>query len=381
MLRSKLPETSLKTAIEIINIAEQNKAINLACSVPDFNMSTTLINSVEKHMRNGKNQYAPIEGIMPLREAVAQHFNNKFGVEYNPETEITVTAGATEAVWATISAIVHEDDEVIVLEPTYENYVPAIRMNGGMPVFVSLKHPDYKIDWNEVIRSVNQRTRMIIISNPHNPAGMVLNDEDLQRLQKIVAGNKIIVLSDETYASLVYDTPMISVAKYPVLAKQSVVINSLGKTFNATGWKTGICCAPAEYTSEIRRMHNYICNGSNAAIQYTFAELLSNPNCDEVEKIKETYRHKRDLLTSMLQGSKYNFIPSQGTWFQTVDCSAISSENDVDFSMRLVKNYGVAVFPMSLYYHDKNKNNVIRICFAREDDTLKKGIEQLLKVE
>ena len=381
MLRSKLPENTLKTAFEILDAAAKNNAVDIACSVPDFNMPQCLVKSIAKHISNGRNQYSPIEGILPLRTAMAGIYNKEFGAQYNPETEVTITAGSTEAVWTAISAIVHEDDEVIVFEPVYENYVPAIRLNGGTPVFIALKYPDYKIDWNEVMRSVNQRTKMIIISNPHIPTGKVMSDEDMKMLQKTIAGSKIVILSDETYGSFTYDGPLTSVSHYPIMAKQSIVISSLGKSFNATGWKTGTCCAPADYTAEIRKMHNYICNGSNTAVQYTFADFLNEAHAEVLDQIRELYHHKRDLLCSLLKGSKYKFTPTEGSWFQAIDCSDVTPDPDTEFAIKLVNNHGVAVFPMSMYYHDKNKSNILRVCFAREDDTIKRGVERLLEAE
>ena len=381
MLRSKLPDNTLKTAIEILDAAEKSHAVDLACSVPDFNMSQKLVDSIARHISNGKNQYSPIEGIMPLRQAIAEVYLKEFDAQYNPETDITITAGSTEALWTAISAIVHEDDEVIVFEPVYENYVPAIRLNGGTPIFITLKYPDYRIDWNEVMRWVNQRTKMIIISNPHIPTGAVLSDEDMQKLQKIVAGSKIVILSDETYGNFHYNTPISSVASYPMLAKQSIVISSLGKSFNATGWKTGTCCAPADYTAEIRKMHNYICNGSNTAIQYAFSDFLPDDGNGEIAQVRELYLHKRNLLCDLLKDSKYKLTPTEGSWFQAIDCSDVTADLDYDFALRLVTQYGVAVFPMSMFFHDKNKSNIIRVCFAREDDTIKRGVERLLEAE
>ena len=381
MLRSKLPENTLKTAFEILDAAAKNNAVDIACSVPDFNMPQCLVKSIAKHISNGRNQYSPIEGILPLRTAMAGIYNKEFGAQYDPETEVTITAGSTEAVWTAISAVVHEDDEVIVFEPVYENYVPAIRLNGGTPVFIALKYPDYKIDWNEVMRSVNQRTKMIIISNPHIPTGKVMTDEDMRMLQKTIAGSKIVILSDETFGSFVYEGPLSSVSKYPVLAKQSIVISSLGKSFNATGWKTGTCCAPADYTAEIRKMHNYICNGSNTAIQYAFSDFLPDDGNGEIAQVRELYLHKRNLLCDLLKDSKYKLTPTEGSWFQAIDCSDVTADLDYDFALRLVTQYGVAVFPMSMFFHDKNKSNIIRVCFAREDDTIKRGVERLLEAE
>lgn len=380
MLRSKLPESNKTILAEIKKITEQTGAVDFASAIPSSDMPKELSALAAKYIKGGKNQYAPVEGIPVLRQSVSDFYQKCFGKKYNPETEVTITAGATEAVWATISAIVHEDDEVIVIEPAYENYIPAIRMNGGTPIFVSLREPNYKVDWNEVIRMVNQRTRMIIINTPNSPSGIVYSDEDFKNLQKIVVGSKIIVLSDETFGSLTYEKPFVSISKFPVLAKQSVLISSLGKSFNATGWKTGICLAPADYTKEIRRIHNYICNGSNAAMQYAMAEVITTKP-EMLDAIKEAYKKKRDLLCSLLKGSKYKLLPSQGTWFQTIDFSEISKDRDTDFALLLAKEFGVATFPMSTYYHDKIKVNVLRLCFARPDDIIKKGVECLLKAQ
>ena len=379
MLRSKLPESNKAILAEIKKIVEDNGAIDFASALPCVDMPAELSTLVEKYIRDGKNQYAPVEGIPELRKNISDYFETYYNHKYNPDTEITITAGGTEAVWAAITAIIHEDDEVIVIEPSYENYIPAVRINGATPIFVSLREPDYKIDWNEVIRMVNQRTRMIIVNTPHSPSGKVYCEDDFKNLQKIVAGNKIIVLCDETFSSLTYDQTFVSISKFPVLAKQTVLICSLSTALNATGWKTGVCLAPADYTKEIRKIHNYICNGSNAAIQYAMAGTVNNSEL--FSKIRTEYKRKRDLLASLLKGSKYKFKPSQGTWFQTIDYSEVSSENDRDFALRLVKDFGVAVFPMSTYYHDKSKANVVRLCFSRPDDVIKKGVECLLNAQ
>lgn len=381
MLRSKLPET-IKTALaEVQKLAsETSGCIDLASAVPGLDMPQPLKNGIIKHIHDGHSQYAPVEGLYALRETVSGLYSSNHNRKYNPETEVTITAGASEAIWSAITAVVHEDDEVIIIEPSHENYVPAIRINGGTPLFVTLRHPDYRVDWNEVIRMVNQRTKMIIVNTPHTPSGMVYSDSDYKNLQKIVSGSKIIVLADETFGSLTYGKPFVSIAGYPALAKQSIVITSLSKALNATGWKTGVCCAPADITREIRRMHNYICNGSNAAAQYAISDLLSS-SPDILLKIRDAYQLKRDLLCQLLKNSNYKLVPSEGTWFQLIDYSAISTESDKDFCLRLIKDYGVVAFPMSVYYHGKTKDNVIRLCFARPDDVIRKGVERLLKAK
>lgn len=376
MLRSKLPETNKALTDLKKQFAQMENCVDLAAAIPGIDMPETLKKGIAKYIQGAKNQYAPVEGIPNLRKAVSDYYDQTFGHKYNPETEVTITAGATEALWAAITAIIHEDDEVIILEPSYENYVPAVRINGGTPIFVTLKHPSYRVDWNEVIRMVNQRTKMIIINSPHTPSGMTYTEEDFKNLQKIVVGNKITVLSDETFGALSYSTPFISIAKFPALAKQSIVISSLGKAFNASGWKTGTCAAPADITKEIRRMHNYICNGSNAPVQYAMADLM---NGDIFDKARDLYKKKRDLVCQLLKGSKYKVIPAEGTWFQLVDYSDITKDSDKDFCLRLAKDFGVLTYPMSPYYHDKQKTTVIRICFARPDELLKKGIERMLK--
>ncbi len=381
MIRSKLPEKSKSALAEIKKIAAgSSDCIDLAAAVPGLDIPQQLKNGIAKHLQNVTSQYVPVEGLGQLREKIAGYLDRVHGYKYDPVSEITVTAGASEAVWAAITAIIHEDDEVIIIEPSHENYVPAVRINGGTPIYVTLKHPNYRVDWNEVIRMINQRTKMIIINSPHTPSGMVYTDDDYRNLQKIVVGNKITVLADETFSFLTFGKPFVSITKFPALAKQSIVVASLSKAFNATGWKTGVCCAPADITAEIRRMHNYICNGSNSTFQYAVSELLQN-NPEILEKIRDAYQTKRDLVCKLMANSKYKLIPSEGSWFQLVDYSEISTESDTDFCLRLAKDYGVAAFPMSTYYHDKTKTNVIRICFARPDEVLRKGVERLLKVK
>ena len=377
MLRSKLPE-SAKTALkDLTKLAQSDGVIDFMTTVPDCDMPAPLKERLLSRIGDSGCRYAPLEGIPQLRRTMAKYYEKTFGHRYNPETELTVTAGSSPAVWAAISALIHEDDEVIIVEPAHSNNVPAVKINGGTPIFVSLKWPDYQIDWSEVIRMINQRTKMIIINSPHIPSGRIFTDDDFRNLQKIVVGNKIIVLVDETLSTTAYEKPYISAAKYPSLAKQSILISSLSKCLDATGWKTGICAAPADITKEIRRFHSHICNGGNPVAQYAIDDIITKDE-ELFFKIRDTYKAKRDLLCSLLKGSKYKFVPAESSWFQVVDYSEISKENDRDFCLRLAKEFGVAAYPMSAYYHDKTKTNVIRICFARHDDTIREGVKRML---
>ena len=380
MLRSKLPEGNYTLLNQIFDYAEKDDVIDFASSLPDCNIPQEIKDLVVKYIKSGKNQYAPNIGIPELRAAVCDYYFKRYSHKYTPENEVTVTEGATEAVWAAITAVVHEDDEVIIIEPAAENYVPAVRINGGIPVFVAMKTPGYTIDWNEVIMSVNQRTKMIIISTPHIPTGKLLSEEDFKNLQKIIIGSKITVLCDESFANICFDGQFTSISKFPLLAKQTILISSLSRGFNATGWKSGFCIAPQDYTAEIRKIHNYICNSGNSALQYAMTELL-NTKAGVFDLIRQEYRAKRDLLCTMLQGSKYQLTPSQGTWFQTVDCSKATDMDNKEFVLSLAKDFGVAVIPMSAYYHDKNRFNAIRICFARPDEVIRKGVERLIKAQ
>ena len=377
MLRSKLPE-SAKTALkDLTKIAQSDECIDLMTTVPDCDMPLPLRERIISRISDSNCHYAPLEGIPQLRRTMARYYDKTFGHRYNPETELTVTSGSSPAVWAAITALIHEDDEVIIMEPSHSNYVPAIKINGGTPIFLTLKYPEYQVDWSELNRMINQRTKMIIINSPHIPSGRIFTDEDFRNLQKIVVGNKITVLADETLSTTTYEKPYISAAKYPSLAKQSILISSLSKCLDATGWKAGICAAPADITKEIRRFHSHICNGGNAVAQYAINDIISEDE-ELFFKIRDTYKAKRDLLCSLLKDSRYKFTPAEGSWFQLVDFSGVSKESDRDFCLHLAKEYGVAAYPMSAYYHDKTKTSVVRICFARQDETIREGVRRML---
>jgi len=377
MIRSKLPSIGTSIFSVMSEMANQYNAINLSQGFPDFDVSIRLIELVEKNMRSGNNQYAPMPGVMSLREVIAQKTLELYGAKYNPETEITVTAGATQAIYTAISAAIKEGDEVILFEPAYDSYVPAITINGGTPVYIKLKQPDYTIDWNEVNKSLTNRTRMIIINSPHNPSGTILSKEDITKLIKLVTGTKIIILSDEVYEHIIFDNNKhLSLALYKELFDRTIIISSFGKTFHTTGWKMGYCLAPAKIMKEFRTLHQFTVYSVNTPIQYAVAEYLKNK--EEYLKLGNFYQLKRDYFNAMLKGSKFTLKPSKGTYFQSLDYSKISNLDDKEFAILLTQKYGIASIPMSVFYHDKIKSTTLRFCFAKSNETLEKAVERLL---
>lgn len=380
MIRSKLPNIGTSIFSVMSELANQHNAINLSQGFPDFEVSEKLIELVYEQMKKGHNQYAPMPGVMKLREQIAEKVEDLYNYKYNPDTEITITAGATEGIYAALSAVIQEGDEVIVFEPAYDSYVPAIKMNGGTPIFIQMKQPDYKIDWNEVNKAMTHRTRMIIINTPHNPSGSILREEDMEKLQKVVSSSKIVILSDEVYEHIIFDDQQHqSIAKYPLLAERSIILASFGKTFHTTGWKTGYCLAPAEITKELRKVHQFMVYCVNTPIQYALAKFISRKS--EYQKLPKLYQEKRNLFLDLLKNSSYKFVASEGTYFQTLDYSDISDEPDMEFAERLTREYGVAAIPTSVFYHNKPKIQLLRFCFAKSNKTLEEGVKQLLKAE
>lgn len=379
MVRSKLPNIGTSIFTVMTELANKYKALNLSQGFPDFNPPADLIKLVEKNMWAGNNQYAPMQGLMSLREKIAAKTEELYGQAYNPDTEITITSGATEAIFSTISAFVQEGDEVIVFEPAYDSYAPVIKFNGGNPIHVGAKLPDYKIDWDEVNKVVNARTRMIIINSPHNPSGTVISSEGMERLMKLVSGTKIMILSDEVYEHLVFDgLKHESVSKYAALKDRSIVVSSFGKTYSSTGWKCGYCLASENVTKEIRKIHQFNVFAVNTPVQHAIAEFLDNK--DAYNEIGLVFQKKRDEFLELIEGTKFAFTPSKGTYFQLLNYSDISEEKDVDFANRLITEYGLASVPVSAFYHNNYDGKVLRFCFAKSSDVLKKAAEILHKV-
>ena len=377
-ISSKLPNTGTTIFSVMSAMAEEYDAINLSQGFPDFNCPEKLIELVHKYMQKGYNQYAPMQGVMPLREAIAEKTEALYSHKYDPQKEITITAGATQAIYAAISALVKEEDEVILFEPVYDSYVPAIRLNGGIPVFSRLKPPDYKIDWEELEKSVSTNTRMIIINTPHNPTGTILTAEDMERLIRLTSGTNILILSDEVYEHVIYEGyEHQSISRYPRLAERGIMVGSFGKMFHTTGWKVGYCLAPEYIMEEIRKIHQFMVYCVNTPVQYAMADFLKKKS--EYLELSDFFQKKRDLFLGYMKESRFKLHPSSGTYFQLADYSNISDEKEKDFAVRLTKEYGVAVIPVSEFYHDYIENTTIRICFAKSDDVLKRAAEKLVK--
>jgi methionine transaminase len=376
---SKLPNMGTSIFAIMSAMANEHKAINLSQGFPDFDISEELIGLVSKYMKKGYNQYAPMQGVPVLREAISQKVFDTHAVRYNSETEITITAGATEALYAAISAFIRENDEVILFEPAYDSYAPAVMLNGGMLKYASMKFPDYHVNWNEVKKLISSKTRMIIINTPHNPTGSILRKCDLLELEKITKGTDILILSDEVYEHLIFDSlKHESACLYPGLVERSMVIGSFGKTFHATGWKMGYCLAPENLMVEFRKAHQFIVFACNTPIQYAIAEFLGEKK--NYTYLNDFYQKKRDYFIELIKGSRFKIIPSYGTYFQLLDYSLISDESETDFAIRLTKEFKVAAIPVSVFYHKATDNKVLRFCFAKKEETMEKAAEILCRI-
>jgi methionine aminotransferase len=359
-------------------LANEHGAVNLSQGFPDFAVSPKLISLVTENMTKGHNQYAPMPGLMALRESIAQKTEGLYSAQYDPETEITITAGGTQALFTAISAWIKEGDEAIIIEPAYDSYAPAIELCGGRPVFAQLSYPDFTINWDNVKKLVNRNTRMIIINTPHNPTGSILSAADMDKLEKITRNTDIVILSDEVYEHIIFDGfEHQSVARYPKLAERSFIVSSFGKTIHATGWKIGYCLAPKNLMAEFRKAHQYNVFSVNTPMQYALAEYIKDKST--YLELADFYVKKRDAFNNLFSGTRFKLKPSQGTYFQLLDYSAITDEKDTDLAIRLTKEFGVASIPISVFYHKPQDNKVLRFCFAKGEDTLEKAAEKLRK--
>lgn len=376
---SKLPGVETSIFAVMSKMANDHKAINLAQGFPDFEVSPELIDMISQNMREGNNQYAPMPGLPQLREQIVEKIKKTYNVEYNPETEVTVTSGATQALFTAISAFVRDDDEVIIFEPAYDSYSPAIKLNRGIVKYAKLRLPDYHIDWTEVSRMISHRTRMIILNTPHNPTGAVLSKKDLDALHKLTKNTDIVILSDEVYEHIIFDKKKhFSLSAYPGLAERSIVVASFGKTFHATGWKMGYAVAPENLMKEFRKTHQFIVFTVNTPIQYALAEYLKDDA--NYKALGKFYQKKRDYFLSLISTSRFKPVPSSGTYFQVLDYSDISDEGEMEFATRLIEEFGVASVPVSAFYHKKDDHKMLRFCFAKKDETLEKAAEILCKI-
>ncbi len=378
-IRSKLPSVGVTIFTQMTRLANEHGAINLSQGFPDFDVDPSLITLVEKHMRRGANQYAPMQGVPLLRERISDKTCGLHGRRYDPETEITVTSGATEALFAAIAASVGPGDEAIVFEPAYDSYVPAVRLCGGVPVFCRLRHPDYSIDWDMVRDSITPKTRCIILNSPHNPTGAVLSATDLEALADVVRDTEILIVSDEVYEHVIFDgLRHESMTRHGELAQRSFVISSFGKTYHTTGWKIGYAVAPERLSAEFQKIHQYLTFASMTPVQHAYADFLENK--EAYDSLPGFYQSKRNRFLALIAPSRFSAIPSRGTYFQMLNFSAIAGERDIDFALRITMEHGVAAIPPSVFYHDAVDHKVLRFCFAKKDETLERAAELLCKI-
>jgi len=360
-------------------LATEHKAVNLGQGFPDFPMSSALTELVNDAMRNGFNQYSPMPGWMPLREAIAEKVEFLYNNTINPDTEITITPGGTYAIYTALTTVLQPGDEVIVFEPGYDSYIPNIVVNGAIPVRINLQFPEYKINWNEVRQKMTSRTRMIMLNSPHNPTGAVLRAEDLQQLRSIVEGTNIIIVSDEVYEHIIFDDVQHqSILRYPDLAQRSFVCFSFGKVYHCTGWKLGYCIAPADFTKEFRKVHQFNCFSCHTPSQVALATFLRDR--DSYLTLGSFLQKKRDYFLQLMKGTRFNMLDSKGSYFICAQYNRISDESDKEFAIRITKEFGVAVIPVSAFYQEGTDNKVVRFCFCKKDETLALAAERLSRI-
>jgi len=378
-IQSKLPKVGTTIFTHMSKLAEDYKAINLAQGFPEFDCSQDLQKLVDKYIKQGKNQYAPMAGVLALREAISQKVFAASATEYHPVTEITITSGATEALYVAISTVVNAGDEVIIFEPAYDSYVPAIEMNGGIPLFVTLD-PQYEyIDWEIVNSKVTEKTKAVIINTPHNPTGKVWTSTDLQQLDLLAEKHDLFVISDEVYEHIIFDgLNHISAASIPSLAARTFLCGSFGKTFHTTGWKVGYCLAPKEFTAEFRKIHQYMVFSVITPFQFAIAEFLKEP--DHYLTLSSFYETKRNIFNNAIKDTGLTLKTSEGSFFQNVSYENLSEEHDLILAERLTIEAGVASIPISSFYDQATDFRVLRFCFAKNDDTLLRAGELLNKV-
>ena len=376
---SKLPNVGTTIFSVMSALAKAHNAINLSQGFPNFKSDQKLIELVSKAMNEGYNQYPPMAGILPLREAITNKFDLLYGTSYHPGDEITITSGATQAVFTAISAMVNAGDEVLLFRPAYDCYEPAVLLNGGKIVSIQLKGPNYTVDWLEVAKKVTQKTKMIIVNTPQNPSGTIFSKEDMTALAKITSGTNIVVLSDEVYEHIIFDDAQHqSVCLFPELKSRSFVVASFGKTFHNTGWKIGYCCAPKVLMEEFRKVHQFNVFTVNHPMQVALAEYITNS--DHYLSISQFYQAKRDLFLDLIKDSRFDFTPSKGTYFQALNYSKITDEPDVDFAKQLTIERKVASIPLSVFNDNGQDDHLLRFCFAKTDETLEKAAEILNKI-
>lgn len=375
-IKSKLPEVGTTIFTVMSALATEYKAVNLGQGFPDFAMSSELTGLVNDAMQNGYNQYSPMPGWMPLREAIAEKAQFLYAASINPDTEITITPGGTYAIYTALTTVLQPGDEVIVFEPAYDSYIPNIVVNGATPVRINLQFPEYKINWNEVRQKITARTRMIMLNSPHNPTGAVLSEDDIQQLRSIVRDTNIIIVSDEVYEHIIFDDVQHqSILRYPDLLQRSFVCFSFGKVYHCTGWKLGYCIAPAEFTKEFRKVHQFNCFSCHTPSQVALAAFLRNR--DSYLTLGSFLQKKRDYFLQLMQNTPFTMLDSKGSYFICAQYNRISDESDREFAIRITKEFGVAVIPVSAFYQQGTDNKVVRFCFGKKDETLALAAERL----
>ena len=378
-LTSKLPDLETSIFSKMSQMAVETGAINLSQGFPDFGVDPELIRLMQEALEGNHNQYAPMGGIFSLREAIVQKTSRLYGASYHPETEVTLTAGATQAIYAAIASTVYAGDEVIIFKPAYDCYEPTVKAQGGIPVLLQLKGPDFKIDWEAFSKALNPKTRMVIINTPHNPSGNILKEADLEKLEALLSPTNTLVLSDEVYEHLVFDGySHESVCKYPGLKERSFICCSFGKTFHITGWKMGYCLAPAPLMAEFRKLHEFVVFSVNHPAQRALKKYLEEPS--RYEELGSFFQKKRDLFLERIKESRFRFTPSEGTYFQVLDYSGISKEGDLHFAERLTREHGVAGIPISVFNLHREDNRQLRFCFAKTEETLERASEILCRL-
>ena len=379
-IKSKLPNTGQTIFTVMSALAAEYKAINLGQGSPDFEMNDELIELVSKAMRDGHNQYSHRNGLLSLREAIAEKVDFLYKNKVNPATEITITPGGTYAIYTALTAVLNPGDEVIVLEPAYDSYVPTIEINGAVPVLIPLVYPDYKIDWDLIKEKITTKTKMIMLNSPHNPTGRILDENDIVQLRNVVAETSIFILSDEVYEHIIFDGQKHeSILKYRDLFERSFVTFSFGKVYHCTGWKTGYCIAPEVLMKEFLKVHQYNCFCANTPFQYALSSFIQNR--EAYLKLGRFLQEKRDFFQTLMIQTKFKPFPSYGSYFQLYSYEYISNESEIDFAQKLTMEAGVATIPVSAFYHNGKDNKVLRFCFAKKEETLRNAVERIIAYE
>lgn len=378
-IRSKLPDVGTTIFTVIGQLAAQHDALNLSQGAPNFDPDARLVDGVTRAMREGHNQYAPMAGVRALRDALAEKVEQLYGTRYDPATEVTVIASASEGLYSAISALVHPGDEVIYFEPSFDSYAPIVRLQGATPVAIKLSTDHFRVNWDEVAAKITPKTRMIIVNTPHNPTATVFSDADIERLKAVTHNTGIVVLADEVYEHVIFDGARHhSMARHRELAERSVIVSSFGKSYHVTGWRVGYCLAPAALMDEIRKVHQFMVFSADTPMQYAFVEALADPS--SYLDLAAFYQRKRDLLAHALAGSRFELLPSEGSFFMLARFRHFSDERDSDFVLRLIRDARVATIPLSAFYTDGTDSGLIRLSFSKDDATLLEGARRLCEI-